>query len=179
MKLYFFSFLFLFLTFVAPSVVFAHPGNTAADGCHYCRTNCEKWGVPANERHCHGGGSAAPETVKESVSVPVYVAPTKVLPKPTRKPTVIKNTPTPIPGCSATSDNYCPKKCTAGNDADCCAKISTMKWYENWGCYPKQHCSAEKDDICHSSCTAGNDADCCVQKTNMTWYNNWGCYPKQ
>ncbi len=31
----------------------AHPGNTAADGCHYCRTNCEKWGVPYGERHCH------------------------------------------------------------------------------------------------------------------------------
>lgn len=31
----------------------AHPGRTAADGCHYCRTNCDKWGVPWNERHCH------------------------------------------------------------------------------------------------------------------------------
>ncbi|MFH1235904.1 MAG: hypothetical protein V1685_03115 [Parcubacteria group bacterium] len=35
--------------------VFAHPGNTAADGCHYCRTNCDYWGVPWNERHCHNG----------------------------------------------------------------------------------------------------------------------------
>lgn len=33
--------------------VSAHPGRTAADGCHYCRTNCDKWGVPWNERHCH------------------------------------------------------------------------------------------------------------------------------
>ena len=32
----------------------AHPGRTAADGCHYCRTNCSSWGVPWNERHCHG-----------------------------------------------------------------------------------------------------------------------------
>ena len=32
----------------------AHPGNTASDGCHYCRTNCTKWGVAWNERHCHG-----------------------------------------------------------------------------------------------------------------------------
>ena len=32
----------------------AHPGRTAADGCHYCRTNCDSWGVPWNERHCHG-----------------------------------------------------------------------------------------------------------------------------
>lgn len=36
----------------------AHPGNTASDGCHYCRTNCDKWGVPWNERHCHGGGTS-------------------------------------------------------------------------------------------------------------------------
>lgn len=34
---------------------YAHPGNTAADGCHYCRTNCDKWGVEWDERHCHGG----------------------------------------------------------------------------------------------------------------------------
>ena len=33
----------------------AHPGNTASDGCHYCRTRCDYWGVPWNERHCHGG----------------------------------------------------------------------------------------------------------------------------
>ena len=32
---------------------FAHPGRTAADGCHYCRTNCDKWGEVAGERHCH------------------------------------------------------------------------------------------------------------------------------
>ena len=31
----------------------AHPGRTAADGCHYCRTNCDKWGEVAGTRHCH------------------------------------------------------------------------------------------------------------------------------
>ena len=34
----------------------SHPGRTAADGCHYCRTRCDYWGVPWNQRHCHGGG---------------------------------------------------------------------------------------------------------------------------
>ena len=34
----------------------AHPGRTASDGCHYCRTNCAAWGVPHGQRHCHGGG---------------------------------------------------------------------------------------------------------------------------
>jgi len=36
------------------TVASAHPGRTASDGCHYCRTNCGSWGVPWNERHCHG-----------------------------------------------------------------------------------------------------------------------------
>ena len=36
------------------SSAFAHPGRTAADGCHYCRTNCAKWGEVAGARHCHG-----------------------------------------------------------------------------------------------------------------------------
>ncbi|OGL81173.1 hypothetical protein A3B21_02695 [Candidatus Uhrbacteria bacterium RIFCSPLOWO2_01_FULL_47_24] len=36
----------------------AHPGRTASDGCHYCRTNCDSWGVAWNARHCHGGTSA-------------------------------------------------------------------------------------------------------------------------
>lgn len=42
----------LFLN-TTPSIVSAHPGNTASDGCHYCRTNCDKWGVEWNARHCH------------------------------------------------------------------------------------------------------------------------------
>ena len=32
----------------------AHPGGLAADGCHYCRTNCATWGEVEGERHCHG-----------------------------------------------------------------------------------------------------------------------------
>ena len=36
------------------SPTFAHPGRTAADGCHYCRTNCDKWGEIEGARHCHG-----------------------------------------------------------------------------------------------------------------------------
>lgn len=52
------TFFIIALSFILlPSWVFAHPGNTASDGCHYCRTNCDKWGVAWNERHCHGGSS--------------------------------------------------------------------------------------------------------------------------
>ena len=39
-----------------PSIAQAHPGGTAGDGCHYCRTNCDSWGETWNARHCHGGG---------------------------------------------------------------------------------------------------------------------------
>ncbi|OGI26152.1 MAG: hypothetical protein A3J76_01750 [Candidatus Moranbacteria bacterium RBG_13_45_13] len=59
--------------FLFSGVAFAHPGNTAADGCHYCRTNCTKWGVPWNERHCHGGSATPAPTPKP---VPVTPAPT-------------------------------------------------------------------------------------------------------
>ncbi len=55
----------LFLVGVAvprPGSIHAHPGRTAADGCHYCRTNCDSWGVPWNERHCHGGSAPAART---------------------------------------------------------------------------------------------------------------------
>lgn len=50
------SFIVLGLIFMSSSV-FAHPGNTASDGCHYCRTRCDYWGETWNARHCHGGGS--------------------------------------------------------------------------------------------------------------------------
>tara|TARA_B100002003_G_scaffold207901_1_gene202336 strand:- start:140 stop:463 length:324 start_codon:yes stop_codon:yes gene_type:complete len=39
---------------IFPVLATAHPGRTAADGCHYCRTNCDSWGVPWDVRHCHG-----------------------------------------------------------------------------------------------------------------------------
>lgn len=43
----------LIILLVVTSTAFSHPGRTASDGCHYCRTNCDKWGVPWNVRHCH------------------------------------------------------------------------------------------------------------------------------
>ncbi len=36
----------------------AHPGRTASDRCHYCRTNCSSWGVQWDARHCHNGSSS-------------------------------------------------------------------------------------------------------------------------
>jgi hypothetical protein len=52
-----------------PMYSYAHPGNTAADGMHYCHTNCDYWGVPWGQRHGHGGGSYS------SYSAPVQYEP--------------------------------------------------------------------------------------------------------
>ena len=86
----------LLLFIFYPTVSFAHPGRTASDGCHYCRTNCAKWGEVENARHCHGGGSV-PQPPVEQVLPPPTTIPTRV---PTRRPTVIptkKPLPTVIP----------------------------------------------------------------------------------
>lgn len=36
----------------------AHPGGRDREGCHTCRTNCERHHVPTGERHCHGEHAA-------------------------------------------------------------------------------------------------------------------------
>ncbi|PIQ72812.1 hypothetical protein COY13_03310 [Candidatus Roizmanbacteria bacterium CG_4_10_14_0_2_um_filter_36_35] len=87
--------LFFLLILTVPLIfsnsVFAHPGRTAADGCHYCRTNCDSWGVPWNERHCHNGGTV--QGIQESA--PVYNPPINTpIPWPTWTPIPTK---TPIP----------------------------------------------------------------------------------
>lgn len=38
---------------IMPVTVLAHPGGLDSSGCHYCRTNCAKWGLDTNEYHCH------------------------------------------------------------------------------------------------------------------------------
>ena len=56
--------LFLTVNIVLPSTIFAHPGSRDPDGGHYCRTNCDKYGVPWNERHFHNGSSSSPNVDK-------------------------------------------------------------------------------------------------------------------
>jgi len=67
----------------------AHPGRTASDGCHYCRTNCAKWGEIQGARHCHGGYTPP---AQKSV---VETAPVIVEPSPS--PIIVKTTPPPSP----------------------------------------------------------------------------------
>lgn len=82
--------IFIFILFF-PSFILAHPGRTAADGCHYCRTNCDSWGVTWDERHCHGG------SVQGIQEQPIYSLPTNtpyIFPTNVFIPT---KTPTPKP----------------------------------------------------------------------------------
>ena len=54
--------LFVFST----ASVSAHPGKTNGDGCHTCRTNCEKWGLEYGEYHCHNDGNTNTYSVPSS-----------------------------------------------------------------------------------------------------------------
>lgn len=76
-------FLAVILLLASNSPVLAHPGRTAADGCHVCKTNCDKWGVAWNERHCHGGYTAP--VVKTSTPTP-FLPTTTYAPTPTKVP---------------------------------------------------------------------------------------------
>lgn len=81
--------LFLFMA----SNVSAHPGRTASDGCHYCRTNCAKWGEVEGARHCHNGGSVQVTTPR-----PVIATAKPSTPRPTIAPTITPSeTPTNTP----------------------------------------------------------------------------------
>jgi len=57
-KFLFAPLLLLGIVFIPMQMSDAHPGNTASDGCHYCRTNCASWGEVYGARHCHGGYSS-------------------------------------------------------------------------------------------------------------------------
>lgn len=95
----------LFILFLSlhPEVS-AHPGRTASDGCHYCRTNCAYWGEEYGVRHCHGGsfmpllpGGSFTETVPTILSPLDQLPPAdQLLPvvPPAYPPT---STPTPLP----------------------------------------------------------------------------------
>lgn len=78
----------------------AHPGNTASDGCHYCRTRCDYWGVPWNQRHCHGG------YIPPQATTQPYIPPSpKPSPLPSPKPTPSSSpTPSPSPSPSPTPE---------------------------------------------------------------------------
>jgi len=70
------KYIFVIALFFAASPLFvsAHPGNTDSSGGHYCRTNCDYWGVPWNQWHSHGGNSYRPPSnfTSPAPTVPTY-----------------------------------------------------------------------------------------------------------
>jgi hypothetical protein len=82
-------------------VALAHPGNKAADGCHYCRTNCDKYGVAWNQRHCHGGSTSSTSNLSSKQ------------PATTTTPTPIPPSLPTVPTCPTNSSyNESAKECT-------------------------------------------------------------------
>src|SRR5688500_11169783 len=80
----------------------AHPGNTASDGCHYCRTNCDKCGEEYGERHCHGGGIVIPQFSPQITLTPKKPVVSSPLFSPTTQVEVI---PAPIAPVVETDDS--------------------------------------------------------------------------
>ena len=52
------------------TVMLAHPGGLAGDGCHYCRTNCSSWGYTYGARHCHRPQYVRPVPTQKPTPVP-------------------------------------------------------------------------------------------------------------
>ena len=76
-KLFAFATFALLLVLLTSTSIQAHPGRTDSNGCHTCRTNCEKWGLAYGEYHCHNGGgtsssggTSAPSTSGSSTPSP-------------------------------------------------------------------------------------------------------------
>lgn len=66
MKLKILGIFVLCLLLITPNEVSAHPGRTDANGCHYCRTNCEQWGLSYGEYHCHNGSGSSSSSSSSS-----------------------------------------------------------------------------------------------------------------
>ena len=81
------------------SVAEAHPGVTDGSGCHTCRTNCGRWGIPTGFYHRHGPVRSC--SAQTATATPAPATPTRTpaartpTPTPTRTPTPVAPTPTP------------------------------------------------------------------------------------
>lgn len=64
-------FILFLITLLMDCNVYAHPGRTDSNGCHTCRTNCEKWGLSNGQYHCHNGKNTSSSN-KTSNSTTTY-----------------------------------------------------------------------------------------------------------
>ncbi len=78
-------FTLLIVIFVLNSLtIFAHPGRTDSNGCHTCRTNCEKYGIEYGFYHRHNPVRPCFEERVETIpTLPKTKEPTPIVTKPT------------------------------------------------------------------------------------------------
>ena len=108
-NLNFFWALLLFVL-IFPLLAFAHPGGRDANGCHVCRTNCDKYGVLFNAKHCHVKATTTPQSpisipapVQRNKSIPAKVISVKTREAETGKPIKIQTAQAVAPFFSKTS----------------------------------------------------------------------------
>lgn len=63
---HFHFFILISVAILLPSIAFAHPGGTDAKGGHYCRTDCEQWGLKYGEYHFHDADDKPVETYENN-----------------------------------------------------------------------------------------------------------------
>ena len=102
-----------FILVLLPFLTWAHPGGLDSAGCHVCRTNCDKYGVPWDEKHCHNSAPPpAPATVPPPPPPPSPNPPPAVTPTPSYTPTpeapVTVPSPTPTPSYLTPPSNPTP-----------------------------------------------------------------------
>ena len=100
----------LLFVLIFPLLAFAHPGGRDASGCHVCRTNCDKYGVPFNAKHCHIKATTTPQApvfipapVQKNKSIPAKVISVKTREAETGNPIKIQTAQAARPFLSKTS----------------------------------------------------------------------------
>ena len=84
-KLLAFATFALLLVLPTSTSIQAHPGRTDSNGCHTCRTNCEKWGLAYGEYHCHNGGGTSSSGGTSAPSTNGSSAPSPSTPQPVQE----------------------------------------------------------------------------------------------
>lgn len=69
------SCILLCLIILFTNCVEAHPGRTDSNGCHFCRTNCDSYGLGYGEYHCHNGNAGNTKEKSDSTfELIVYIS---------------------------------------------------------------------------------------------------------
>lgn len=141
--------------------VYAHPGRTDSNGCHTCRTNCERWGLSYGQYHCHNGGSSSTGSSNSNGSSSVYSAPSYVYGC-TDKDSINYNP-------NANKDNgSCIKKvngCTDSNAYNYNEKANV----DDGSCISKVMGCTNNEAINYNSSANTSDGTCLFEKNKVTY----------